>query len=734
VSYNTVSSVLKRSFIVFMIGILSISAMYPESLTLSRYALIMGSNDGGKDRVLLRYAEQDALSFANVLKEMGGVTGDRLQLLFNPSVAGVTKSIDELKIKIRNDSNLQARKEIIVYYSGHSDEEGILLSGNHYYYKDLRDRIAAINADVRITILDSCSSGAITRTKGVIRRPAFLLDSSSNMKGYAFLTSSAENEAAQESDRIGASFFTHYLVSGLRGAADTSGDGTVTLNEAYSYAFGETLATTEKSQYGAQHPRYDIQLTGSGDLVLTDLRATSAGLVFSDDIEGKLAIRDNAGNLIVELSKSKGHKVELGFAPGKYRIMLTGKTDIYETDVEISESKRTLLEKDMFKKTSKEPAVTRGDSNNIIDEKTNDSPAGENPIDDQTDTEQADASGISKHHRLFHLSLVPFLPIIGSDNEDSVISVNIFVGMDKSISSAQVSSLGNIVTDDITGFQGAGLFNFTTGKNTGYQGTGLFNFSGGKFIGFQSAGIANIAASGVLGAQAGGITDISGSTVTGFQVSGIASVCGGDLLGVQVAGIVNVALNSTGCQAGLINIAGKVNGVQVGLVNIADRYEIGLPIGFINLEKDGLSNFSLSYDDWGYAYLDFKLGTRFTYTLFSVSYVPASIPEKWSYGLGLGVHIPFGSFYIDTDVLCRSMETGSIKWDEKTTRKILPSIRSSFGLSLKDRFTCFAGVAINFFFPGYYSNSDVQAWWSIPVSYSNERLRIAPSFFGGIQF
>ena len=43
----------------------------------------------------------------------------------------------------------------------------------------------------------------------------------------AFLTSSAETESAQESDRIRASYFTHYLISGFRGAADLSGDGSI---------------------------------------------------------------------------------------------------------------------------------------------------------------------------------------------------------------------------------------------------------------------------------------------------------------------------------------------------------------------------------------------------------------------------------------------------------------------------------------------------------------------------
>jgi hypothetical protein len=36
------------------------------------------------------------------------------------------------------------------------------------------------------------------------------------VQGYAFLTSSSETEAAQESERLGGSFFTHALVSALR--------------------------------------------------------------------------------------------------------------------------------------------------------------------------------------------------------------------------------------------------------------------------------------------------------------------------------------------------------------------------------------------------------------------------------------------------------------------------------------------------------------------------------------
>ena len=85
------------------------------------------------------------------------------------------------------------------------------------------------------------------------------MDASSDMRGHAFLTSSAADERAQESDRIAASYFTYYLVSGLRGAADINPDKRVTLQEAYQFASQETLARTERSQAGTAARRLRVR-------------------------------------------------------------------------------------------------------------------------------------------------------------------------------------------------------------------------------------------------------------------------------------------------------------------------------------------------------------------------------------------------------------------------------------------------------------------------------------------
>ena len=67
--------------------------MFPALLLISvasaepamkRLALVAGTNDGGSDRVALRYAESDAEAMARVLEELGGVPREDIVLAFHP--------------------------------------------------------------------------------------------------------------------------------------------------------------------------------------------------------------------------------------------------------------------------------------------------------------------------------------------------------------------------------------------------------------------------------------------------------------------------------------------------------------------------------------------------------------------------------------------------------------------------------------------------------------------------
>ena len=294
------------------------------AVPIQRFLLVIGANAGGSDRPRLQYAISDAERFARVMVDLGGVLPANEVLLRQPKLKDMIDALDALTARVADARRTApaGRTEIVLYYSGHADEQGLLLGPDRYSYRTLRDKLDQIPADVRIAVLDACASGAFTRLKGGKARPAFLVDDSANMRGHAFLTSSAATESAQESDRIRASYFTYYLTSGFRGAADLSGDGKITLSEAYQFAFAETLGRTVDTRGGAQHPSYDINLSGTGDVVMTDVRQTTATLVIGEDLDGRFFVRNAAQELVVELYKPLGRKVELGLEPGQYEVRL----------------------------------------------------------------------------------------------------------------------------------------------------------------------------------------------------------------------------------------------------------------------------------------------------------------------------------------------------------------------------------------------------------------------------
>ena len=285
---------------------------------LRRFALVIGSNNGGNVRERLRYAGHDAETIADVLRQLGGVDQVDLDLLSEPDARGLDHAFDVLSDRVRAERKRGQRVELVVYYSGHADESGILLGGAHYDYGRLRQRIRDVPADVHIAIVDSCASGSFTRIKGGARKPPFLHDSSNQVQGFAFLSSSSADEDAQESDKIGASFFTYYFVSGLRGAADGNHDGKITLTEAYQFAYEQTLGRTQNTAHGPQHPAYDMQLSGTGDVVITDLRSTEATLVLPAALRGRITIVDKTGRVTVELTKEAGEPLSLALPDETY--------------------------------------------------------------------------------------------------------------------------------------------------------------------------------------------------------------------------------------------------------------------------------------------------------------------------------------------------------------------------------------------------------------------------------
>lgn len=353
---------MKRSLLAVAVSLVLTSPAQGADGGLRRFAVVFGASDGGPTRTPLRYATEDARGVARVLRRLGGVAIGDLHLVEEPDAAGLRTAIGKVAAEAGRARSKGERVEVFLYFSGHSDDEGLLLGRSQLPYAQLRRDLDGIPAEVRVAILDSCSSGAFTRAKGGVHRPPFLLDAASRVKGHAFLTSSAADEASQESERLKGSFFTHALLTGLRGGADASNDGVVTLNEAYQFAYRETLARTESTQGGAQHATYDIGLVGSGEVVMTDLRRADAMLAIPAELEGTVFVRNAAGHLVAELRKVRGAEVELGLEEGRYDLRVSLDRNVSSTSVELISSARVVLDPARLAQVPLEVTTARGDA------------------------------------------------------------------------------------------------------------------------------------------------------------------------------------------------------------------------------------------------------------------------------------------------------------------------------------------------------------------------------------
>jgi len=706
-----------------------------------RFGLFVGANDGGGTRVTLRYALDDARSLAQVMEEIGGIDPADRSILVDPDGITISRQFDVFRAMIDSAHRNAKRVEFVFYYSGHSDETGLLLGDEVYEYRRLRGDLEDIEADVRIAILDSCSSGAFTRLKGGTRRSPFLVDDSADMKGHAYLTSSSADEASQESDRIGASFFTHYMVAGLRGAADTTNDRQITLNELYQYAFAETLYRTENTHGGPQHPSYEIQLSGTGDLVLTDLRSTEARIGFHHDLEGRLHVRDARGRLVAELSKKAGSPISLAVPPGTYEVTLNQDRGTYQTQVSLRLRDEATLTSGDFAATLREVTRLRGNS-----------PPVETEVPAPFSLTLLPGLSLGMSHGNVRGIAVDMLPGATANLDGIQLSPTVNVVRQK-LRGGQLAGIGNVVQEGATGFQVSGVFNTGATYVEGMQYTGVFN-AADRLDGAQVAGVFNIADEDAQWAQLAGVFNAANGSFRGAQVASVWNRAGLNLAGAQVAGVFNQAHSIRGAQISLLNIAGSMHGVQFGLINVADsvsgaqvglvnfsRFMRGVPIGLLNVAQNGLLHLGYWGDENNYDFFALQTGSRLLYTLMYAGVEGIDSIDSLSslaLGMGLGVRLSSDPLYLEIDASVKYLP-GEDWWKTARTSapelgRSFPSLRGAIGIDLFGNLSVFGGVSVDLTVPGLLPSVAPfhdGTHYDFPVS--GYTVEAYPTFFGGFK-
>ncbi len=254
-----------------------------------RWAVVIGLSEYKDHRIpKLRYAARDARAFHGWLTSQDGarysLTNTRL-LLDQAATAQAIRDVLYVWLGQALEEDL-----VVIYFSGHGTPESPDRPENLYLVPhDAKfDRIAStgfpmwdveealkrhIKARKVVVIADACHAGgvgaefvdarrAIGRVQaGHVTQGLVNLEHASD--GVAVLLSADTNELSQESEKWGGGHgvFTYYLLKGLRGDGDFTGDSRVTLAELTQYVTDHVRRDT----LGAQRPRiagdYDPSLT-----------------------------------------------------------------------------------------------------------------------------------------------------------------------------------------------------------------------------------------------------------------------------------------------------------------------------------------------------------------------------------------------------------------------------------------------------------------------------------------
>ena len=235
------------------------------------WAVVIGVNSYPNIRKL-KYAVNDATAFSNHLVEYNQVPKENVILLLDEE-ASLTRLRSALGIYLKNKASKDDM--VIIYFAGHGATERDATSpdgdGLEKYLlpydvdpkelyatampmEEISRLFSRIRSDRLVFIVDTCYSGASGgRTVSVADIRAGIsdgfLDRITGGKGKIILTASGANEVSAESDELQQGIFTHFLIKGLQGQADSDGDGLITVDEVYTYVSKQVPQATNQEQH-----------------------------------------------------------------------------------------------------------------------------------------------------------------------------------------------------------------------------------------------------------------------------------------------------------------------------------------------------------------------------------------------------------------------------------------------------------------------------------------------------
>jgi hypothetical protein len=263
-----------------------------------RWAVVIGvGRYQSRDIRELRFSVADAEAVHRLLIERAGFKKENALLLTDkterkPTLRDMKWALGTFLARARKDDL------VLIFYAGHgapeADKRGVEPDGLAKYIvpidadptelystalpmDELQIIFQRIEADRVVMFLDACYSGAAGgRTFAAAgyrtgRVDDLFLDRLASSRGRAIITASRSSEVSLELPELGHGIFTHYLLQGLRGAADLDRDGVVVLQELYTY-LEQQVSQKSRGSGGNQHPVMKGEVEGLLPLVKVGTR------------------------------------------------------------------------------------------------------------------------------------------------------------------------------------------------------------------------------------------------------------------------------------------------------------------------------------------------------------------------------------------------------------------------------------------------------------------------------
>jgi hypothetical protein len=259
------------------VGVSLVAAAEPPKVE-QRWAVLIGVDDYAYAQKL-NYCGADQLALRDQLVA-SGFPDDQVFLLHDkaddtrmrPSQGNIERQLN-LVLSLADERDL-----VVVAFSGH----GVHLGGKSFLcpgdctlddaktliaVDSVYERLQECAADFKLVLIDACRNDprpggarSLTATDGT-RALARTLQELKLPQGVVLLNSCAPGEISWEDENFKHGVFMHYVLDGLQGAADASGDGNVSLNELQNYAGQRTKIHVARKFSVAQRPFFKGDLS-----------------------------------------------------------------------------------------------------------------------------------------------------------------------------------------------------------------------------------------------------------------------------------------------------------------------------------------------------------------------------------------------------------------------------------------------------------------------------------------